>query len=223
MVSGNKLPVIPFFEGLSGPQQADMLAIGVSRKIEKGQTIFLDGEKAAGFYIVISGKVKIYKLAPEGKEQILHVFGPGEPFGEVPTFANASFPAHAKAVEKTRLLFFPRESFIRQIRQDPDLAMVMLGTLSHRLLHMTKLVESLSLKDVSTRLAAYLVQLSADQGQSAKVQLEINKGQLASFLGTVPETLSRALNRLINQNLIKVEGRQITILNRKGLHGWEEK
>jgi CRP/FNR family transcriptional regulator, dissimilatory nitrate respiration regulator len=99
----------------------------------------------------------------------------------------------------------------------------MLGTLSHRLLHMTKLVESLSLKDVSTRLAAYLVQLSADQGQAATVQLDINKGQLASLLGTVPETLSRALNRLVNQNLIKVEGRQITILNRKGLHEWEEK
>jgi len=217
------LPSISFFEGLSGPQQADMLAIGVSRRVEKGQTIFLDGDKATGFYIILTGKVKIYKLAPEGKEQILHVFGPGEPFGEVPTFANAVFPAHAGAVENTRLLFFPRESFIRQIRQDPDLAMGMLATLSRRLLHMTKLVESLSLQNVSKRLAAYLVQLSEAQMQAATVQLDMNKGQLASFLGTIPETLSRALNRLTNQNLIKVQGRRITILNRAGLQGWEEK
>lgn len=217
------MPRISFFEGLSGPQQAEMFAIGVTRRVEKGQTIFIDGDKATGFYIILAGKVKIYKLAPEGKEQILHVFGPGEPFGEVPTFANAFFPAHAEAVEKTELLFFHRESFIRQIRQDPDLAMGMLAILSRRLLHMTKLVESLSLQNVSTRLAAYLVRLSEDQKQAATVQLDMNKGQLASYLGTVPETLSRALNRLTSQNLIKVQGRRITIYDRAGLQAWEEK
>jgi CRP/FNR family transcriptional regulator, dissimilatory nitrate respiration regulator len=223
MASGKLLPSISFFEGLSGSQQADMLAIGVSRRVEKGQTIFLDGDKATGFYVILTGKVKIYKLAPEGKEQILHVFGAGEPFGEVPTFANAVFPAHAEAIEKTRLLFFPRESFIRQIRRDPDLAMGMLATLSRRLLHMTKLVESLSLQNVSKRLAAYLVRLSEVQKQAAAVQLDMNKGELASYLGTIPETLSRALNRLTNQNLIKVQGRRITILDHAGLQEWEEK
>ncbi|MDQ1278609.1 MAG: Transcriptional regulator [Thermodesulfobacteriota bacterium] len=217
------MPSISFFEGLSGSQQAEMLAMGVSRRVEKGQTIFLDGDKATGFYVVLTGKVKIYKLAPEGKEQILHVFGAGEPFGEVPTFANAVFPAHAEAIEKTQLLFFPRESFIRKIRQDPDLAMGMLATLSRRLLHMTKLVESLSLQNVSKRLAAYLVRLSEGQKQAAAVQLDMNKGEVASYLGTIPETLSRALNRLTNQNLIKVQGRRITILDRAGLQEWEEK
>ncbi len=217
------MPSISFFEGLSGSQQAKMLAMGVSRRVAKGQTIFLDGDKATGFYVVLTGKVKIYKLAPEGKEQILHVFGAGEPFGEVPTFANAVFPAHAEAIEKTQLLFFPRESFIRQIRQDPDLAMGMLATLSRRLLHMTKLVESLSLQNVSKRLAAYLVRLSEGQKQAAAVQLDMNKGEVASYLGTIPATLSRALNRLTNQNLIKVQGRRITILDRAGLQEWEEK
>jgi CRP-like cAMP-binding protein len=223
MASGRLLPSISFFEGLSGSQQAKMLAMGVSRRVAKGQTIFLDGDKATGFYVVLTGKVKIYKLAPEGKEQILHVFGAGEPFGEVPTFANAVFPAHAEAIEKTQLLFFPRESFIRQIRQDPDLAMGMLATLSRRLLHMTKLVESLSLQNVSKRLAAYLVRLSEGQKQAAAVQLDMNKGEVASYLGTIPATLSRALNRLTNQNLIKVQGRRITILDRAGLQEWEEK
>jgi CRP/FNR family transcriptional regulator, dissimilatory nitrate respiration regulator len=223
MASGKLLPNIPFFEGLSGSQQADMLAMGVSRRVEKGQTIFLDGDQATGFYIVLTGKVKIYKLAPEGKEQILHIFGPGEPFGEVPTFANAVFPAHAEAIEKTQLLFFPRESFIRQIRRDPDLAMGMLATLSCRLLHMTKLVESLSLQNISKRLATYLIRLSEVQKQAAAVQLDMNKGELASYLGTIPETLSRALNRLTNQKLIKVQGRRITILDRAGLQKGEEK
>ncbi|HAJ27926.1 MAG TPA: transcriptional regulator [Syntrophus sp. (in: bacteria)] len=222
MMTEKKKPPIPFFEGLSAQQQRDMFAVGISKTAERGQKIFFDGDRATGFYIVLSGKVKIYKLAPEGKEQILHVFGPGEPFGEVPTFANDVFPVHAQAVEKTNLLFFPRESFLGQIRQDPDLAMGMLATLSRRLLHMTKLVESLSLQNVSTRLAAYLVQLSEAQKQAATVRLDINKGQLASLLGTVPETLSRALNRLTNQNLIKVQGRQITIINRAGLDEWEE-
>jgi len=223
MASGEKLPTIPFFAGLSERQQTDMLAGGVSRRVEKGQAIFLDGDRATGFYIVLSGRVKIYKLGPDGKEQILHVFGPGEPFGEVPTFADAVFPAHAEAVENTRLLFFSRENFIRQIRRDPDLAMGMLATLSRRLLHMTRLVESLSLQNVSTRLAAYLIKLSEDQRQAATVELDINKGQLAGLLGTVPETLSRALNRLTNRGLIKVEGRRITILDRAGLQSWEDK
>jgi len=222
MMTEKKNPPIPFFEGLSAQQRQDMFAGGVSKTAERGQKIFFDGDRATGFYVILSGKVKIFKLAPEGKEQILHVFGPGEPFGEVPTFANDVFPAHAEAVEKTRLLFFSREGFIRQIRQDPDLAMGMLATLARRLLHMTRLVESLSLQNVSTRLAAYLVQLSEVQKQAATVQLDINKGQLASLLGTVPETLSRALNRLTSQNLIKVQGRQITILNREGLQKWEE-
>ncbi len=196
--------------------------MGVSRRVAKGQTIFLDGDKATGFYVILTGKVKIYKLAPEGKEQILHVFGAGEPFGEVPTFANAVFPAHAEAIEKTQLLFLPRESFIRQISQDPDLAMGMLATLSRRLLHMTKLVESLSLQNVSKRLAAYLLRLSEGQKQAAAVQLDMNKGEVASYLGTIPATLSRALNRLTNQNLIEVQGRRIIILDRAGLQAWEE-
>jgi len=223
MATGEKLPAIPFFAGLSERQQADMLAGGVSRRVEKGQAIFLDGDRATGFYIVLAGKVKIYKLGPDGKEQILHVFGPGEPFGEVPTFADAVFPAHAEAVESTRLLFFSREGFIRQIRRDPDLAMGMLATLSRRLLHMTRLVESLSLQNVSTRLAAYLIKLSEDQRQADTVQLDINKGQLAGLLGTAPETLSRALNRLSNRRLIKVDGRRIAILDRAGLQSWEDK
>ncbi|NTV32610.1 MAG: cyclic nucleotide-binding domain-containing protein, partial [Deltaproteobacteria bacterium] len=76
----------------------------------KGESIFSEGEEGNGFYVVITGRVKIFKLSSEGKEQILHFFGPGEPFGEVPVFAGQQFPANAEALEQSRVFFFPRKS-----------------------------------------------------------------------------------------------------------------
>ncbi len=210
---------IALFEGLPQEQLDELSRIVVEQRFKKGQSLFADGMKAAGMYGIISGKVKIYKMSLEGKEQILHIFGEGEFFGEVPVFAGGNYPAHAEALEDSRFLFFPRAEFVRLIQREPSLAMNMLAILSLRLRRFTHLIEDLSLKEVPGRLAAYLLYMSDRDGGSSRLELDITKGQLASVLGTIPETLSRIRGRMSQQELIRVEGRKIEILDREALEG----
>jgi CRP/FNR family transcriptional regulator, dissimilatory nitrate respiration regulator len=208
------LSAIPLFEGLPPDQQQELAAISLEKRFKRGQTIFSEGDPGAGFFVVSSGKVKIYKLSFEGKEQILHIFGPGEPFGEVPVFEGRRFPAHAVALEDSSFLFFPRQAFIDLIRNNPSLALSMLAVLSRRLRRFAALVDDLSLKEVPARLAAHLLYLSNEQDGSDSVRLDIPKGQLAALLGTIPETLSRILAKMTKQGLVEGDGPRITILDR---------
>lgn len=211
------IAAIPLFEGLSGEQYDELARIGVDRSYKGGQIIFTEGDEGTGFYVLISGKVKVFKLSPEGKEQILHVFGEGEPFGEASVFAGKRFPAHAEALEESRIFFFPRAPFIELVKEDPSLALNMLAILSRRLRKFTVLVEDLSLKEVPGRLAAYLLYVSEQRGGNDDLTLDIAKNQLASLLGTIPETLSRILTRMVRQGLIQLDGPRIRILDRQGL------
>ena len=200
------------------PEQIDLIARIIVRKdYNRGETIFFEGDKGTGFYMVDSGKVKIYKMSFSGKEQILHIFGPGEPFGEVPVFHGQPFPATAEVLTKSSLLFFPRDKFIQLVHDMPSIALNMLAVLSMRLRRFASQIESLSLKEVPARLAAYLLYLSEENGGVDSVGLEISKGQLASLLGTIPETLSRIFAKMSEEGLIAVEGRTIRILDREGL------
>lgn len=208
---------IPLFEGLIEEQIQWLASIVEKRKYARGTVIFTEGETAAGLYVLNAGRVKIYKLSSEGKEQILHIFGPGEPFGEVAVFSGRQFPAYAETLEASEALFFPRKRIIELITKDPSLAMNMLAMLSKRLKYFTQLVENLSLKEVPQRLAAYLLVLANMNEKRDTVELDIAKGQLASLLGTIPETLSRILNKMSTQGYIEVEGRQIRLLDRKSL------
>ncbi len=213
----NHIASIPLFEGLSEDQHQGLASIARRQKFARGGVIFSEGDEGNGIYVVSDGRVKIFKLSSEGKEQILHIFGPGEPFGEVAVFAGRRFPAYATAMEKTRTLFFPRQALIELIRQHPDLALGMLAVLSLRLRRFANLVEDLSLKEVPARLAAYLLYLSDRQDESHGLELDITKGELASLLGTIPETLSRVLAKMGRQELIKTDGRHIRLLDREGL------
>jgi len=208
---------IPLFSDLEAPQLEQVRHIVENRRFQKGETIFSDGDPGDGFYVVAAGKVKIYKVSFDGKEQILHIFGPGQPFGEVPVFTGKPFPASAQALEPSHLLFFPRRAFADLLAQHPSLAMAMLAVLSRRLRDFTVQIENLSLKEVPGRLASYLIYLIKEQGNDQQVTLVISKGQLASLLGTIPETLSRIFARMSGQGLISVDGRTIGILDKEGI------
>ncbi len=184
---------------------------------DRGQIIFSEGDDGNGFYVVVSGRVKIFKLSPEGKEQILHIFGPGDPFGEVAVFSGQHFPANAEAMESSRIFFFPRDSFSDLIKKNPSLALNMLAILSKRLRRFANLIDDLSLKEVPGRLAAHLLYLSGQTEGSEQLELSITKTQLASLLGTIPETLSRILGKMSKQGLIESDGRRIKILDREAL------
>jgi CRP-like cAMP-binding protein len=209
---------IPLFQGLDREHYDELAMIVTDQVFQKGESIFGEEDEGTGFYVVISGRVKIFKLSPEGKEQILHIFGPGEPFGEVAVFTGRRFPASAEALEETRAFFFARKEFMDLIRKDPSLSLNMLAVLSQRLRRFSGLIENLSLKEVPGRLAAYLLYSQEEKKGGENLLLEISKNQLASLLGTIPETLSRILARMSREGFIDSTGpRQVRILNRKGL------
>jgi len=207
----------PLFQGLDRKNLEEISFICEMRTVKKGTIIFTDGDPCDGFYVVETGKVKIFKLSFGGKEQILHLYGPGKPFGEVPVFTGKHFPASAMAMTDATLIFFPRKSFVELISAHPDLALNMLAVLSMRLREFTVMVENLALKEVPARLASYLMILLGEKGNKSPVKLPVSKTQLAGLLGTTPETISRILTRMVNDSIIKVDNRMITIHDPEGL------
>jgi CRP/FNR family transcriptional regulator, dissimilatory nitrate respiration regulator len=211
------ISIAPLFAGLPVDQLDKLARIAQPKNFEKGALIFSDGQKADGFYVVAQGRIKVFKLSFDGKEQILHIFGPGEPVGEVPVFSGGVFPASAIPLEDSLLLFFPKASFIRLLEENTSLVLNMLAILSRRLRQFTVQVENLSLKEVPGRLAGYLLFLAQEQKNRKRVDLAVSKGQLASLLGTIPETLSRILARMKDAGLIEVEGAAIALLDPEGI------
>jgi CRP/FNR family transcriptional regulator, dissimilatory nitrate respiration regulator len=211
------ISAIALFEGLPPEQHRDLATVAMEKSFKRGVTIFSEGDPGTGFFILLTGRVKIFKLSAEGKEQILHIFGPGEPFGEVPVFEGRRFPAHAMALEDSNLLFIPRAGFVELIKRNPSLALSMLAVLSRRLRRFTVMVDNLSLKEVPGRLAMHLLYLSEQADGADTVELDIPKGQLAALLGTIPETFSRILKKMVIQGFIKADGAHITILDRESL------
>lgn len=208
---------IPLFSGLSRKQLLEFQAISRERSFGRGEWIFSDGDEGEGFFVILSGGVKIFKLSPSGKEQILHLFGPGDSFGEVAVFEGGPFPANAQALQETQVLFFPRAAFRDLLKDHPELALKLLADLSRKLREFTRQIEGLALKEIPSRLAVYLLLLAREQGGTPEVTLSISKGELANLLGTIPETLSRIFARLSAQGLIQVAGRRITLLDPAGL------
>jgi CRP/FNR family transcriptional regulator, dissimilatory nitrate respiration regulator len=216
----NKLKILSktsLFAGIP-PEQLDKVGrIAEKRHFRKGEIIFTENQEGAGFYVVASGMVKVFKVSMEGKEQILHIFGPGEPIGEVPVFTDKAYPANAEAIAESHLLFFPKSAFVNLIAKNPSLSLRMLAVLSMRLRQFTVQIENLSLKEVPGRLAGYLLYLAEENQIQDRVELTISKGHLASLLGTIPETLSRVFGKMSRDNIIAVKGRDIRLLDTEKL------
>jgi CRP/FNR family transcriptional regulator len=222
-MSNNKPPKstqltgIPLFQGLSEDAVAMLAGILREKSFSRGENIFSEGDASTGFYILVKGRVKVYKLSQEGKEQILHIVGSRELLGAVSAFSGSPYPAYADAMEKSAAFFFPRAEFMALIQREPAVVMNMMANLSMRLQHFTRMIEDLSLKEVPGRLAAYLLYMCDQSGCTGAVTIDIAKGQLASLLGTIPETLSRILRKLSERGIISVKGRTIVIKNRNAL------
>lgn len=210
------LGAVHFFQGLEPGHLRALADLAASRIYRKGEIIFNEGEEALGLYAVAEGLVRVYKTSFSGKEQILHVFGPGEVFAEVSVFKGSVLPANAQALEDSVILSIPKRGFIDLIRKTPELALGMLALLSLRLRGFVNKIEELSLKEVPARLAAHVLLLQAAQGGRA-ILLDLPKGQLAALLGTIPETLSRILKRFAEAGILDTEGQTLHILDKAAL------
>ena len=207
---------VDLFDGLDAEYLSILAGIAGKMRMDKGQTIFWAGDEGKGFYLVRSGRVKIFRTSFSGKEQILHVFGFGEAFGEVAVFAGDVFPASAVTLEPSELLFFPRDAFRKLLTREPELALQMLALLSRRLRAFVNKVDELSLKEVPARLASHFLLLAA-AGRGDSFELDLTKTELSKYLGTIPETLSRTLKKMEKQGIISGNGAHIEIIDRPGL------
>ncbi len=212
------LEKLPLFHKLDKSALKMLDRILKVRDFGRGDNIFAEGSDAVGFYIIIRGRVKVFKLSADGKEQILHIAASRELLGAVSAFAGDPYPAYADAMEKTRMFFFPRMEFLSLIQKEPSVVMNMMANLAMRLQHFTRMIEDLSLKEVPGRLAAYLLYLSKKSRDSDHIEIDISKGQLASLLGTIPETLSRILRKMNERGILNVKGRKIELLNKRVLN-----
>lgn len=200
----------PLFANLEDKDLALLEEICRDREAYKGELLFSEGDEAEGFFIVAAGRVKVFKLSPEGKERILHIVHPGGAFAEAAIFGDGLYPAYAEPIAASKLLFFPKKAFLDLLHARSQMAVNMIGGLSRFLRQFASQIEELTFKDVPARLAGYLLELAGDDH---RVELPVSKSQLASNLGTVSETLSRTLRKLSDENCIEVSGKNIRILD----------
>lgn len=209
------------FDGLDEEELQEVDRITMFRTLKRNDLVFQEGQKANGFFLLCQGRVKIYKLSVEGKEQLLHIVHPGETFAEATMFEGSIFPATAQAMDDSRLLFIDKNWFLALLKKHPEIGMRMLGNISRYLHHFIRMVEDLSLKEVSSRVAEYLLHEISGKDvpikEGIEFELEMTKSDLAARLGTISETLSRTLKRLRDRSIIEVDGKKIRILDKNAL------
>ena len=203
------------FAGLAPVDLEQIATITLVKSLERADYLFREGEPSHGFYIVQKGAINIHRVNAAGKEQVIHVFRAGESFAEATLATESGYPADARAIEPTQVLLVQKAGFVQVLKHHPELALRMLGSMSMHLRTLVGQLEDLTLKDVETRLANWLVKRCPDPSshQPVSVELSTSKRILAAELGTVSETFSRTLAKFREQNLLKVEGKRFTVLD----------
>jgi len=209
------------FAGLS-PEELRSLADRAVRKLyDAGELLFAEGEPCLGFYIVLSGRIRIYKTSPSGREQVLAIEGPGSSVAELPVFDGGRYPATVAALEPSEMVFISRRDFQAFCREHPEVALKVLSVVGSRLRRLVGIIEELSFTTVRHRLISHLLRLSEDIGvksaDSIKITLPGSHQDLANQIGTVRELVSRNLSRLQAEGLLEVDARHILIKDPKAL------
>lgn len=209
----NTLGQCRFFKGLPPADLEEIASFSVLRSLSKGEYLFHEGGPAEGFYVVQKGAVNVHRTNAAGREQILHIFRAGEVFAEAALASDTGYPADARATEDTTLVMVPRIPFLGLFRARPELALRMLASLGQHLRTLVALVDDLTLKDMETRLANWLLKRCPQPLRSAPatIALEQSKKILAGEMGATSETFSRALAKFREQGMLKVEGSELTV------------
>lgn len=211
----NTLRSCQLFVGLSTDDIEAIASFVVSKPLAKGDYLFQQGERAHGFYIVQRGAINVHRVSASGKEQVIHLFRPVESFAEAALATEGGYPADARATEETTVLLVPKAEFIELLRRRPELSLRMLGSMSQHLRVLVGLVDDLTLKDIETRVANWLLRRCPRPiaKREAEIRLEGTKRMLAAELGTTSETLSRTLAKLRDAKLLRITGNRFTVTN----------
>jgi len=192
----------------------------VSRKFRAGEMVFSEGDPCPGLWVIESGKVKIFKSAASGREQVLTFEGPGGSVAELPVFDGGNYPASAVAVVDSALLFVSKEDFRRLCLRFPEVALKVLRVVGRRVRVLVSIIEDLSFSTVRRRLASLLLRLVRSGERTPRgveVVLPASQQELAAQIGTVRELVSRGLSRLQAEGIIAIDGRKVMIRDLKAL------
>lgn len=200
-----------------GPESLTEIAqIANEKTYEKGQFLMQEGEKSDGFFLILEGKVRVYKSSPSGKEKVLLIAETGMTFGEDTLFGEGNFLEMAVALTKTRALLIPRQEFLTLLVNNAGIAFQVMEALCIWIKRLSSSVENDAFLSASNKTARFLFELST-KTRSNTVLLPAKKKEIADQLGLAPETFSRALHEFSEQNIIQIERRKIKILNIKHL------
>ena len=211
----NTLRSCQLFTGLPQPDLQNIANVSTLKSLEKGEYLFHEGDAASGFYVIQRGAVNVHRVTATGKEQIIHVFRTGDSFAEVALASATGYPADARTLEDTQILLVQKAGILALLKRQPELALRMLGSMSSHLRVLVGQIEDLTVKDVETRLANWLVKRCPNPQSETpmKIELTVAKRVLAAELGTVGETFSRTLAKFREQKLLTVKGKTITVLS----------
>lgn len=204
----------PLFRSLDADQLALMTAAAQRVSIDKNDFVFHRGDPADGLYVVAVGHIKLAVPAANGQEKVIEFFGPGEAFGEAFMFLDKPYMVEAQALDDSLLIWIDKQDIFAAIDRDPSFARRMLAGLSLRLHTLVKDIETVNLQNAMQRVVAYLLGQPSEDGT---MHFPFNKGVIASKLGLTPETLSRLLHQLAEQDLIEVDGKRVSILDAAAL------
>lgn len=211
MDTSSVLRQLPLFASFGDDALARLASRSIARTYGPGHVLFTTGEPCRGLYVVATGRVRIYRTSPAGREQVLHTEGPGRPVAELPLFDGGPYPASAITEEESRLIFVPRDEFQALYRGNPDVADAIVRELGKRLRHLVHVTETLAFRDVAARLALFLAEFAQQHGRPARGGVEIvldrTREELSFELGTARESVSRALKQLREKGLITTLGR----------------
>jgi CRP-like cAMP-binding protein len=215
----NTLRSCRLFVGLSAVDLNTIAEITVVKSLGKGDYLFREGDPSHGFYIMQKGAINVHRVSAAGKEQVIHVFRAPESFAEATLATMVGYPADARAVESSQVLLVQKDGFLGLLKRQPELALRMLASMSVHLRALVGQLEDMTLKDVETRLANWLVKRCPDPNGTKPVVIELRttKRMLAAELGTVSETFSRTLAKFREQRLVSVKGKSLTVLSPAGL------
>jgi CRP-like cAMP-binding protein len=210
----NSLRGCQLFAGLAPGDLNAIANITLVKTLDKGDYLFQEGAPAQGFYIAQKGAINVHRVNAAGKEQIIHVFRAGESFAEAALATATGYPADARALESSQVLLVEKAGFLALLSRQPELALRMLGSMSAHLRTLIAQLEDLTLKDVETRLANWLIKRcpNPESTQPVTIELKTTKRVLAAELGTVSETFSRTLATFRQRKLVSVKGKTLTVL-----------
>lgn len=216
----NTLRGCQLFTGLPPGDLQNIAATAIIKSLEKGEYLFHEGDRATGFYVVQRGAINVHRVTAAGKEQVIHVFRTGDSFAEVALAGETGYPADARALEPSQVLLVQKTGILALLRRQPELALRMLGSMSSHLRVLVGQLEDLTLRDVETRLANWLVKRcpNPQSVEPLRIELTVTKRVLAAELGTVSETFSRTLAKFRQQKLLSVKGKTFIVLSPVKLH-----